>query len=91
MYYAYELFQRANRLNSSLWGGRLFEQYVVDQFCKVEFERLHYLRRNHVSLRAVDYTSLCEQLEDLGNTENVVDAVRAGCLFVLLSKYVGGD
>lgn len=73
MIYAYQLFQRPNQFNTILQGGRLFQQFVVDQFQKVESESLEYLRHNQVSLRGADYFLLCEQLGDSGSTENEVD------------------
>lgn len=62
MFYAYEIFQRPNQSNTILRGGRSFQQYIVDQFCKVNSERLEYLRHNQVPFRSTDYKSLCEQL-----------------------------
>lgn len=67
---AYHIFQRSNQFNSILWNGPFYKHYVVDQFEKVEAELLQYLRQNLVSLRAVDYISLWEQLKDAGNTKN---------------------
>ncbi len=45
-----------------LSGGRLFQHYLVDQFCKKEAERLSYLLQNQQSLRAGTYTALRELL-----------------------------
>lgn len=46
---------------------------------------------SRVALRAADYTALKKQLGDQGNTEDETDDVRAGRMFILSSKYVGGD
>ncbi|CDF40383.1 ATP dependant DNA helcase [Chondrus crispus] len=78
---------------SSVQDGRprLFQLYLVDQFCKVAAERLSYLRHNQTQLGAADYTSLRDSLGDSGRAEDEADAVRAGRLFILLSTYIGGD
>lgn len=44
-----------------------------------------------MSLRAANYTSLCEQLGDPESTDDKVDAVHSGRLYIFLSTYVGGD
>lgn len=46
MYYAYQIFQRTNEFHNILRGGRLFQQFVLDQFCKIESERLQYLQQS---------------------------------------------
>jgi hypothetical protein len=39
-------------------GGRLFQQYVVDMYAKVEGDRLNYVRFNQKQLRAELYQGL---------------------------------
>ncbi|CDF33021.1 unnamed protein product [Chondrus crispus] len=73
------------------FSTRLFQQYLVDQFCKVEAEWLSYLRHNQTQLGAADYTSLRDSLGDSRRAEDEADAVRAGRLFILPSTYIGGD
>ncbi|CDF33589.1 Putativ ATP dependant DNA helicase [Chondrus crispus] len=91
MYYGWHLFERAGEFSTILHAARLFQQYLVDQFCKVEAERLSYLRHNQTQLRAADYTSLRDSLGDSSRAEDEADAVRAGRLFILPSTYIGGD
>lgn len=91
MFYAHHLFQRLHQFSPTIQGGYLFQQCIVDLYCKVEVGRLEYLRHNQISLRAADYSSLCKQPTDPGSNENEVDTERAGPLFILLSIYVGGD
>lgn len=64
MFYAYQLSQCPNQLNTLLCGGRLFQQYVENQYYKEKSKRLKYLKCNQTALRASDYTLNCEQLED---------------------------
>ncbi|CDF41007.1 ATP dpendant DNA helicase [Chondrus crispus] len=91
MYYGWHLFERSGEFSTILHAARLFQQYLVDQFCKVEAERLSYLRHNQTQLRAADYTSLRDSLGDSRRAEDEADAVRAGRLFILPSTYIGGD
>ncbi|CDF36122.1 unnamed protein product [Chondrus crispus] len=91
MYYGWHLFERSGEFSTILHAARLFQQYLVDQFCKVEAERLSYLRHNQTQLRAADYTSLRDSLGDSRRAEDEADAVHAGRLFILPSTYIGGD
>lgn len=91
MFNTYQPFQCPNQYNTILRGNRLFRPCVVDQFCKVESDHLEYLRHNQGSLRVAEYTSLREQLGDLRCTENKVNAVRTGLLYILPTPYVGDD
>ncbi|CDF36294.1 unnamed protein product [Chondrus crispus] len=91
MYYGWHLFERSGEFSTILHAAPLFQQYLVDQFCKVEAERLSYLRHNQTQLRAADYTSLRDSLGDSRRAEDETDAVRAGRLFILPSTYIGGD
>ena len=91
MYYGWHLFERAGAFSTMLHTARLFQQYLVDQFCKVEAGRLSYLRHNQTQLRAADYTALRDSLGYSGSAEDEADAVRAGRLFILPSTYIGGD
>lgn len=91
MFYSHQLLQCSNLFHATLRGDCVFQQYFLDQSCQAGSKRLEYLRRNQVSLRAADYTSLCERLVYPGNTDNKVNAVRVGHLFVLPSAYLGED
>lgn len=91
MNHDFQNFQLSNQLNTILQGCRLFQQYLVHQFCRVESEHLQNVQQSQVALRAADYKSSCKQLRDLENTKNEVDAVQTGRLFVLQSVCVGGD
>ena len=91
MYYGWHLFERAGEFSTILHAARLFQQYLVGQFCKVEAERLSYLRHNQTQLRAAGYTALRESIGDSVRAEDEGDAVRAGRLFILPSTYIGVD
>ncbi|CDF38180.1 ATP dependant DNA helicase PIF1 [Chondrus crispus] len=91
MFYGWHLFERAGEFIMILHAARLFQQYLVHQFCKVEAERLSYLRQNQTKLRGADYISLRDSLGDSGRAEDEADAVRAGRLFILPSTHIGCD
>ncbi|CDF35745.1 ATP dependant DNA Helicase Pif1 [Chondrus crispus] len=91
MFYGWNLFGRAGEFSTILHAARIFQQYLVDRFCKVEAERLSYLRHNQTQLRAADYTSVRDSLGDSGRAEDEADAVRAGRLFILPSTHIGCD
>lgn len=46
MFYCYRLYTRLNELIILQRGGKLFQLCIVDQYCKVESERLSFLRQN---------------------------------------------
>ena len=55
-----------------LWGGttfrvvhrmgRLFQQYIVDMYTKIECDRLQYIRHNHARLHAELYQKLADAI-----------------------------
>lgn len=82
-YYAYHIQRRAG--NDLAKAGRLFQQFLVDVYCKIETERLGFLRREQKALRADNYSSLrdCIINEDS-------DPRQLGQRVILPSSYVGG-
>ncbi len=91
MFYRWHMFQRRSEFSTILHAGRHFQHYLVDQFCKIESERLSYLELNQHKLRVENYTTLREQLGDPGGPSDESEAVRAGRLVILPSTYVGGE
>src|ERR1700722_9526842 len=66
------------------YAGRLYQQYIVDQYAKIEQERLNYLKLNQSTLRAEMY-------------QGTVDAIYAGDIsnnigrrIILPSSFTGG-
>ena len=66
-------------------GARLFQQYLVDAYCKIETERLQFLRREQQTLRAESYTSLRDSLLAADG-----DPRQVGQRVVLPATYTGG-
>uniref|UniRef100_A0A183FBM3 Helitron_like_N domain-containing protein n=2 Tax=Heligmosomoides polygyrus TaxID=6339 RepID=A0A183FBM3_HELPZ len=50
-FYSYLLFPRANIFNPLLYAGKLFQQYAVDSWLKIEMNRLKYYKQNQSQLR----------------------------------------
>ena len=57
VYYRYHIMVREN-VSVLLRAKRLFQQYLVDAYCKIETERLQFLRREQTALRADCYQDL---------------------------------
>jgi len=65
--------------------GRLFHQYLVDQWAKIEMGRLNYLKNNQQKLRIDLYSGLMDIMQNLGETKDI------GKSILLPSSFAGGD
>lgn len=83
-FYAYHLMQRQN-FNLLLKCGRLFHQYIVDQYAKIEQERLNYCLYHQSELRAELYQGLSDSVH-AGDT----DGSSVGRKIILPSSFIGG-
>ena len=81
-YCSERLMVRSGVENPILLGSRLFQQYVVDQYAKIETCRLNYLRHNQNQLRADVYSSIEDALHS--GEEQV------GRRVILPSSFTGG-
>jgi hypothetical protein len=61
-YYCY-LFQIRNPLSQIHLAGRLFQQYAVDNYVKIETERLDWLKENQHVIRADSYKGFMDMYE----------------------------
>lgn len=68
-YYGYRIALREGN-NTLHRGGKLWQQYIVDSYCKVEENNLNYLRYNQQKLRTEKYDVLCQSVssDELGRT-----------------------
>jgi hypothetical protein len=82
-FYSYHIQDRKN--NYLLKTRYLLQQYLVDMYCKIETERLQYLRREHKTLRADNYNSLRDSI--LGGD---ADPRNLGQRIILPSSYTAG-
>ncbi|XP_042233760.1 uncharacterized protein LOC121873947 [Homarus americanus] len=71
--------------NYLLLGRRLFQQFLVDAYCKIETERLKFWRREQQSLHAENYSDLRDSLLAADGDPNQV-----GRRIVLPATYTGG-
>jgi hypothetical protein len=76
----YSQIRNVNKLTNILHlSGRLFQQWIVDQYAKVEQERLQYIRHNQRKIRAELYQGLMD-----------ADGARVGTRIVLPSTFMNG-
>jgi hypothetical protein len=87
-YYAYVLMPRyvdpasADFDSALFYGGKALQQYIVDQYAKIEQNRLNYIRHNQAKLRVDLYQGLRDSIAE--QDENV-----GGMLVVLPSSFTG--
>lgn len=82
-FYAYRLMIRQDVDNHLLRYRRLFQQYCVDMYVKVETERLNYIRFNQSKLRSDEYIHLRDAIATEGAAASI------GRLTILPATYVG--
>lgn len=61
-YYSYSIQQRKQQIPSLLYGGRLFQQYLVDAYTAIEESRLLWIRSNQRELRADLYKNVTDAI-----------------------------
>ena len=83
-YYAYRIAIR-DEFNPILWGGKLFQQYLVDAYCKAESNRLNYLRKIQRELRAESYSGLADYVAHRAEREGMIP----GTVVILPSSFTG--
>ena len=84
-YYCYKFQMRHNIFNPILFGKRLYQQFAVDTYVKIESSRLDYIRNNQDRIRADLYQGL---VDSLNAGEGRADAV--GRRTVLSTTFIGG-
>ncbi|XP_026475940.1 uncharacterized protein LOC113381189 [Ctenocephalides felis] len=82
-YYAYRMMIRPHEENGILKCRRLFQQFAVDMYVKVETERLAFIPFNQAKLRSEDYIHLRDAIHSDGDVQNI------GRLTILPSSYTG--
>ncbi len=74
-----------------LSDGRHFQHYLMDQFGKMEVEKLPYLLRNQRRLRTENYAALRGLLGYSEGTNDELEAVRSGRLVFIPSTCISGE
>ncbi|VDI62821.1 Hypothetical predicted protein [Mytilus galloprovincialis] len=82
-FYSYRLMQRSD-FNIILKSGRLFHQYIVDQFAKIEQERLNYCLYHQHELRSELYQGLSDAINS-----GDFDGATVGKKIILPSSFTG--
>lgn len=82
-YYAHRLMIRQNTDNHILRYRKLYQQYSVDMYVKIETERLNFIRFNQAKLRSEEYIHLRDSISNDGDVNNI------GRLTILPATYVG--
>ncbi|CAA2992123.1 uncharacterized protein LOC111388318 isoform X1 [Olea europaea var. sylvestris] len=84
-YYCYKLKVRNSGNCILLHAGRLFQQYVVDMYVKIETARLDYFRNNQKQIRAELYQGIIDSVE-IGESRGY----KVGRKIILPSSFTGG-
>ncbi|XP_022894082.1 uncharacterized protein LOC111408566 [Olea europaea var. sylvestris] len=84
-YYSYKLQIRPSDKSVLLHPGRLFQQYVVDMYVKIETSRLDYFRSNQKQIRAELYQGIVDSIHN-GETRGY----KIGKKFVLPQSFTCG-
>jgi hypothetical protein len=84
-YYCYRFQIRPSIFNPILHGKRLFQQFAVDTYIKIESSHLDFIRKNQDRLRADLYKGLVDSLHE---GENRADKI--GKRTVLSTSFIGG-
>lgn len=85
MFYAYMLQKRPGQY--LIHAGRLLHEYIVDNYAKMETQRLGYLRNNQGALRADLYQGAVDALHA---TDGDVTGRNVGSRVILPSSFTGG-
>ena len=84
-YIKYRMSVRPDIFNAFLLGRRLFQQWIVGSYVKVEKDRIEYVRNNQKQLRVDSYQGLVDHL--INNANNM--KCQIGKMIVLPLKFVG--
>ncbi|RCV30475.1 hypothetical protein SETIT_6G097900v2, partial [Setaria italica] len=84
-YCCYKFHVRANIFNPILYGGRLFQQFAVDTYIKIESSQLDFIWNHQKEIRVDLYQGL---LDSIHAGQDRGDAV--GKWIVLSSSFIGG-
>lgn len=83
-YYAYKIADRGSR-NILLIAGKLFQQYIVDAYIKIERTMLDFQRSHRKELRVETYIGLADFVEEQSHLRNIAP----GKVVVLSSSFIG--
>jgi hypothetical protein len=67
-----------------IYGKRLYQEWVVDQYSKVEGQRLRWVHLNQTTLHADQYKGMVDAMQQDG-----ANSTNFGRMVVLLATFVG--
>jgi hypothetical protein len=82
-FYAFMIFTRELIFNPLHHAGKLFQQYLVDSWIKIEMNRLNFIRQNQAQLRLDTIQNLQDYM--LGDRDTL-----AGRRIILAGSFIGG-
>jgi len=85
-YYAHRLSQRIDVFNPILMAGKLFHQFLVDAYVKIESSNLDFIRRNQQKLRVDTYKGVQDYIAQQATSQSLP----CGKPVILPSTFVGG-
>ncbi|XP_071581098.1 uncharacterized protein, partial [Temnothorax nylanderi] len=74
-----------NDFNVFLLGRRLFQQWLVDNYVKIEKDRMDYCKNHQKELRSETYQGLIDYMQNMANNLNG----RIGKMIILPSTFIG--
>ena len=84
-FYNFNLYERVGRLETKFLAQKLFQQYIVDAYVKIEGSRLDFLRFNQDKLRVELYQGLSDYIDNQAE----MNGVRIGRRIILPSSFIG--
>ncbi|OXU18340.1 hypothetical protein TSAR_008193 [Trichomalopsis sarcophagae] len=84
-YTRYKLAIRPDEFNPFILGRRLFQQYVVDAYVKIEKDRIMYCKTHQKEIKADTYQGLNDYLQNSANDING----QVGKTIILPSTFIG--
>ena len=88
-YYAHRLNTRPGEQPLLLWGGNLFQQFVVDAWASIEQSTLNWVKNHQKELRSDVYSGLRDAV--LGDRDNNLNLAEHGQRIILPSSFQGGE
>ena len=83
-YVKYRIVIRSDTFKAFLLGRRLFQQWIVDSYVKIERDRIEYIRLNQKQLRVESYQGLVVHLNNTANDMNC----QVGKIVILPSTFI---
>ena len=84
-YTKYHIAIRADEFNPILLGRRLFQQWIVDSYVKIEKDRIQFCKDHQKELRADSYQGLHDYIQNSANDMNG----QVGKTIILPSTFIG--